>query len=59
MDIKVDLPFDLNNLFNLSYSFEVLKQAIEYLARTQAYHSKLLNNLNSDSKPFNPLASHL
>lgn len=34
--VKVDLPFDLNNLFNLNYSFDVLKQAIEFLAKTQA-----------------------
>lgn len=32
-DLKVDFPFDLNNLMNLNYSFEVLKQAIEFLAR--------------------------
>ena len=26
-------PFDLNNLCNFQYSFEVLKAAIEYLAK--------------------------
>jgi hypothetical protein len=31
--LKIDLPFDLNNLFNLSYSFDTLKVAIEWLAR--------------------------
>jgi len=31
--LKIEFPFDLNNLFNMSYSFDVLKQAIEYLAR--------------------------
>jgi len=46
VDIKIDFPFDLNNLFNLSYSFDVLKQSIEYLAKTQAAHSKILNNLS-------------
>ncbi len=39
---KVDFPFDLNSLFNLTYSFDVLKQAIEYLAQTQAQHAKML-----------------
>lgn len=34
--IKMDLPFDLNNLFNMNYSFDILKQAIEYLAMQQA-----------------------
>ena len=31
--LKIEFPFDLNNLFNMSYSFDVLKQAIEYLAK--------------------------
>lgn len=30
---KVDLPFDMNNLFNMSYSFDQLRIAIEYLAQ--------------------------
>jgi hypothetical protein len=48
VDIKVDFPFDLNSLFNLNYSFEVLKQAIEYLAINQAAHSKILSNLGNN-----------
>jgi hypothetical protein len=28
-----DFPFDLNNLFNLQYSFDTLKLAIEHLAQ--------------------------
>ena len=32
-DKDFDLPFDLNNLCNFNYSFDVLKAAIEYLAR--------------------------
>ena len=28
-----DFPFDLNNLFNLQYSFDTLKSAIEFLAK--------------------------
>ena len=31
--VKMDFPFDLNNLFNMSYSFDVLKQAIEFMAK--------------------------
>jgi hypothetical protein len=38
----IELPFDLNNLFNMSYSFDVLKHAIEFLAKGQAAHSKIL-----------------
>ena len=30
---NLDLPFDLNNLFNMSYSFDVLKEVIEFLAK--------------------------
>lgn len=33
IDLKADFPFDLNNLFHLQYSFDTLKQAIEFLAR--------------------------
>lgn len=32
---KLDFPFNLNNLFDLNYSFETLKKSIEYLARQQ------------------------
>lgn len=32
LHMKIDFPFDLNNLFSLTYSFDILKQAIEYLA---------------------------
>lgn len=50
-DVKVDFPFDLNNLFNLSYSFEELKQAIEFLAKNQAAHAKMLSHLNNGGDP--------
>lgn len=33
--LKFEFPFDLNNLFSMSYSFDVLQQAIEFLARQQ------------------------
>ena len=29
---KPNFPFDLNKLFSMDYSFDILKQAIEYLA---------------------------
>lgn len=45
LDVKIDLPFDLNQLFSLTYSFEVLKQSIEYLAKKQAQQEKLLKDL--------------
>ena len=32
-DLKVDFPYNLNNLFSLTYSFETLKKSIEYLAK--------------------------
>jgi hypothetical protein len=32
-EFKLDFPFNLNELFNLSYSFDTLKKSIEYLAR--------------------------
>ena len=42
---KVDFPFDLNNLFNMSYSFDQLKAAIEYLANQQNVQQHLINDL--------------
>lgn len=32
-DMKIDFPYNLNNLFNLNYSFDTLKKSIEYLAK--------------------------
>lgn len=46
--MKLEFPFDLNNLFSLSYSFDVLKQAIEFLAENQRAHSKLIDNIVSN-----------
>ena len=46
ISVKFDFPYDLNNLFNMSYSFEILKQAIEYIAKTQAHQADMLNQLN-------------
>lgn len=48
-DSKNDFPFDLNNLFNMQYSFDQLKMAIEYLAKQQSDQQRLLNDLlNAD-----------
>lgn len=33
---KNKFPFDMNNLFNMQYSFDQLKLAIEYLAKQQS-----------------------
>ena len=32
-ELKFEFPYNLNNLFNLNYSFETLKKSIEYLAK--------------------------
>ena len=44
-DSKLDLPFDLNNLFSLQYSFDTLKVAIEYLARQQKESQNNIANM--------------
>ena len=31
--VKMSFPVDLNQLFTLSYSFDALKSALEYLSR--------------------------
>jgi len=33
--LKMQFPVDLNSLFSLSYSFDALKTALEYLATRQ------------------------
>ena len=42
-----DFPYDLNNLFNLQYSFDTIKEAIEYLAKQQAKMGNKMNALDS------------
>jgi hypothetical protein len=32
-EMKIEFPYNLNNLFNMNYSFETLKKSIEYLAK--------------------------
>ena len=42
---KAELPFDLNNLFTMTYNFDQLKAAIEYLANQQNVQQSLINDL--------------
>merc|ERR1740117_2413278 len=44
-DTDLNLPFDLNKLFNLSFTFDTLKIAIEYLARKQKDSDELISGL--------------
>ena len=44
-----DFPFDLNNLFNLQYSFDTLKEAIEYLANQQRDLAEQVENMKDTS----------
>lgn len=39
------LPFDLNNLFHLQYSFDTLKEAIEYLGNQQTMIKARVNDM--------------
>jgi hypothetical protein len=43
--VKMDFPFDLNNLFNMSYSFDILKQAIEFMAKQQVEMKRDLESM--------------
>ena len=42
---KHNFPFDMDNLFNMKYSFDQLKMAIEYLAKQQSDQQELLQEL--------------
>ena len=44
---RVEFPFDLNNLFNLQYSFDTLKQSIEFLANQNMEVRENLDGLNT------------
>lgn len=48
--IKLDFPFDLNNLFNMNYSFDVLKQSIEFIARQQVDLRQELDLMKGDKE---------
>ncbi|CDW76993.1 UNKNOWN [Stylonychia lemnae] len=45
VELVMEFPYDLNNLFNLSYSFEILKQSIEFLAKNQLAQAKIINKI--------------
>lgn len=47
LHLIMEFPFDMNNLFNLTYSFDVLKQAIEFLAKSQLAQAKAIQNLQN------------
>jgi len=55
--ISMDFPFDLNNLFSMQYSFDVLKQAIEFLAKQHNIMRGDINNLNKNAQANNGSAS--
>ena len=50
---KPSLPFDLNKLCN--FGFDVLKEAIEYLAKQQAEMNDRLGALESKEKEYVPI----
>ena len=52
-----DFPFDLNDLCNFQYSFDVLKKAIEYLSRQQRDQQTLLADLIESMKTRGPAAT--
>ena len=52
---NLDLPFDLNNLFNMSYSFDVLKEAIEFLAKQQAEMNARLTAQEAKAPEYVPI----
>ncbi len=43
-----ELPFDLNDLCNLKFTFDTLKQAVEWLARQQQLINKKLKILGDE-----------
>ena len=53
MKAKVDLPFDLNKL--CMFSFDVLKESIEFLARQQAEMNDRMAALEAKEKEYVPI----
>lgn len=39
---KLEFPFNLDSLFTLTYSFDTLKNTIDYLAQNQYGHAQLI-----------------
>lgn len=45
-----DVEIDFNNLFNLNYSFEVLKRVLELLVQNQKSTNTKINELEENFK---------
>ena len=43
--VKMSFPVDLNQLFTLSYSFDALKSALDFINKNQSIHSDNINKL--------------
>lgn len=51
MNAKIPaFPYDLNKLCNYTFSFDVLKDSIEFLAKQQADINERMNNLETREK---------
>lgn len=54
-----DFPFNLNDLCNFQYSFDVLKKAIEYLSKQQREQSVLLVDIIDSMKIQRPVVTEV
>jgi hypothetical protein len=54
-----EFPFDLNDLCNFQYSFDVLKKAIEYLSKQQRDQQTLIFDLIDSMKSQGPLVTEV
>ena len=43
--VKMSFPVDLNQLFTLSYSFDALKSALDYMYTNQEQHHDIIEKL--------------
>jgi hypothetical protein len=43
--VKMSFPVDLNQLFTLSYSFDALKSALDFMHNNQSQHDEILTRL--------------
>jgi hypothetical protein len=43
--VKMSFPVDLNQLFTLSYSFDALKSALDYMHTNQEQHHEIIEKL--------------
>jgi hypothetical protein len=44
--VKMSFPVDLNQLFTLSYSFDALKSALEFLTSQLQHHKDTFDQVN-------------